>query len=532
MNTVGKRLCDPSRGQCHGCVDGRSGLFCETEVVENNPLTETTSLVIAVVILSLFIILMVVVFLACVLKRKCQSSHSTNAGQDYETTLSTKDKNLAFNKTVTVSKRYNKDYFAPSKVVDGNWSIYQLQCALTASGQKEALLTIDLGENKNVASITMVHGTLGFGSYTLLSSDSGLRSDSDGEGPVQTARPSKSICKDSFDEKDAQVVCLAWGSLPDNPSYTYYEAGSLASIYEYVFNCEGNEVNMNRCPKELKGCSSMEAVAVKCKRGNTLSGFSVYVSDTEDWRSGTLCYQHDIQQIPPLKVTIDCVTSGRYITFYNTRNLTSFPGVSEFSYIAACEIAVNGCDLGFYGVNCTQCPKNCLNNSCHFQTGECVDCVVGYTGASCETACSSGNYGQGCAFKCGNCFENNICNKVNGSCPGQCSPGWIGDKCDRVCVNGYFGLNCGLSCNIPNCKNSTSCDVVTGECLEGCIEGLAGKTCNECEGNFYGERCNMTCSKFCKDGVCIRTTGQCRDCIHGRSGFFCETKVTEIIPVQ
>ncbi|XP_062598374.1 uncharacterized protein LOC134259788 [Saccostrea cucullata] len=40
----------------------------------------------------------------------------------------------------------------------------------------------------------------------------------------------------------------------------------------------------------------------------------------------------------------------------------------------------------------------------------------------------------------------------------------------------------------------------------------------------------MTCSEFCKDGVCIRTTGQCRDCIHGRSGFFCETKVTENNP--
>ncbi|XP_062617055.1 multiple epidermal growth factor-like domains protein 10, partial [Saccostrea cucullata] len=290
----GKRLCDPSRGQCHGCVDGRSGLFCETEVVENNPLTETTSLVIAVVILSLFIILMVVVFLACVLKRKCQSSHSTNAGQDYETTLSAKDKNLAFNKTVRVSKRYNNDYFAPSKVVDGNWSISLLQCALTASGQKEAWLTIDLGERKNVASITMIHGTLGFGSSSISSSVSGLK------------------------------------------------------------------------------LMLME------------TGQSILANRGEEF----------------VKYSFDETVPGR-------------------------------CDLGFYGVNCTQCPRNCFNNSCHFKTGECVNCIAGYIGASCET----------------------------------------------VCENGYFGLNCELSCNIPNCRNSTSCDVITGECLEGCIEGLAGKTC-------------------------------------------------------
>ena len=35
--------------------------------------------------------------------------------------------------------------------------------------------------------------------------------------------------------------------------------------------------------------------------GNTLTGFTVYISDTPDWTSGTLCYQHDINEL--LKTT-------------------------------------------------------------------------------------------------------------------------------------------------------------------------------------------------------------------------------------
>ena len=66
--------------------------------------------------------------------------------------------NLAFGKPVTVSKRYNTINFNPSLAVDGDVSTDLLKCSLTASGEKEAWLTVDLGEVKNIASITLLHG--------------------------------------------------------------------------------------------------------------------------------------------------------------------------------------------------------------------------------------------------------------------------------------------------------------------------------------------------------------------------------------
>ena len=66
--------------------------------------------------------------------------------------------NLAFGKPVTVSKRYNNKDFNSSLAVDGDVSTDLLKCSLTASGEKEAWLTVDLGEVKNIASISLLHG--------------------------------------------------------------------------------------------------------------------------------------------------------------------------------------------------------------------------------------------------------------------------------------------------------------------------------------------------------------------------------------
>lgn len=76
--------------------------------------------------------------------------------------------------------------------------------------------------------------------------------------------------------------------------------------------------------------------------GDTLAGFSVYVSNTSDWRSGTLCYQHDIKQPSNNTVNIDCFTSGRYVTIYNSRFQTNVSSLSEFAYINICEINITG----------------------------------------------------------------------------------------------------------------------------------------------------------------------------------------------
>lgn len=76
--------------------------------------------------------------------------------------------------------------------------------------------------------------------------------------------------------------------------------------------------------------------------GDTLSGFSVYMSDTSDWKSGTLCYQHNMEQPLNNTVNIDCFTSGRYVTIHNSRNNTNTSLASEFAYINICELNITG----------------------------------------------------------------------------------------------------------------------------------------------------------------------------------------------
>ena len=72
--------------------------------------------------------------------------------------LSSVTENLALDKPVTVGKRYNNKHFDPGLAVDGDVSTDLLSCSLTASGEKEAWLTVDLGEVKNIASISFLHG--------------------------------------------------------------------------------------------------------------------------------------------------------------------------------------------------------------------------------------------------------------------------------------------------------------------------------------------------------------------------------------
>ena len=76
--------------------------------------------------------------------------------------------------------------------------------------------------------------------------------------------------------------------------------------------------------------------------GDTLAGFSVYVSYTPDWKSGALCYQHDINEPVGNTVSIDCFTTGRYVTIQNSRNGSLHSTLSSFAYINICELNVTG----------------------------------------------------------------------------------------------------------------------------------------------------------------------------------------------
>ena len=76
--------------------------------------------------------------------------------------------------------------------------------------------------------------------------------------------------------------------------------------------------------------------------GNTLAGFAVYVSDTSDWKSGALCYQHDINEPVDNSISIDCFITGRYVTIFNSRNDSLRSTLSSFAYINICEVNITG----------------------------------------------------------------------------------------------------------------------------------------------------------------------------------------------
>ncbi|XP_062598376.1 scavenger receptor cysteine-rich domain superfamily protein-like [Saccostrea cucullata] len=343
---------------------------------------------------------------------------------------------LAFKRPVTVSSRYNSEHFSPSNAVDGDRSTDLLKCTLTGFDQKEAWLRVDLGSKKNIESISILHGGLGDDASPIESTILGVRPDSDGTGTVYLRgngnvylRGNGTICGDNFNTGDAMVICLIWGFIPDYPSYKKVNTSSNIVLNDP--NCSGNEVRLNECPMGENNCTSGQSVSVKCREGSTLAGFSVYISDTEDWKSGHVCHHHEIEEIPRNTISFPCVFSGRYVTVYNSRNATQFPSVSDWAYINICELNVAGCDFGSYGGECSRCPEKCLNNNCHIQTGACSACKEGYTGHTCTE-----------------------------------------------CEYGYFGLGCNNSCSIANCKNSSSCDAINGACLVGCVDGWTGSTCN------------------------------------------------------
>ena len=60
--------------------------------------------------------------------------------------------------------------------------------------------------------------------------------------------------------------------------------------------------------------------------------------------SSSLCYK-DGPQLPPLNFTTTCISSGRYVIFFNERlNGVTYPEEYEFEnvYTELCEVTVNG----------------------------------------------------------------------------------------------------------------------------------------------------------------------------------------------
>ena len=73
------------------------------------------------------------------------------------------------------------------------------------------------------------------------------------------------------------------------------------------------------------------------------AGFSLYISNTGDMASSSLCYK-DGPELPPLNFTTTCTLFGRYVIFYNERlHGVTYPEGYELSvFMELCEVIVYG----------------------------------------------------------------------------------------------------------------------------------------------------------------------------------------------
>ena len=84
---------------------------------------------------------------------------------------------------------------------------------------------------------------------------------------------------------------------------------------------------------------------LESRQQGRFAGFSLYISNTGDRDSSSLCYK-DGPALPPLNFTTTCAISGRYVIFYNERlDGVTYPAgyeVDTYLYTELCEVTVKG----------------------------------------------------------------------------------------------------------------------------------------------------------------------------------------------
>ncbi|KAM9375661.1 laminin subunit beta-4 [Pholidichthys leucotaenia] len=221
------------------------------------------------------------------------------------------------------------------------------------------------------------------------------------------------------------------------------------------------------------------------------------------------------------------------------------------------EVRGHRCDRcldGFWGFPaCRPCRCNGLSETCHPESGECLNCRENAAGQSCDR-CVEGYHGDPISGQpCQPC----LCPDVEGSgrffatscrfnpqslsltC--DCREGHTGPTCDR-CSPGFYGnlTSPGAVCQECPCNNNidpndrNACSAITGECLH-CLHNTTGPRCQTCKPGYYGDALVRGCRECSCDRrgtevtrcplgspcFCDPTTGRC-PCRRGVTGDLCD----------
>lgn len=136
--------------------------------------------------------------------------------------------------------------------------------------------------------------------------------------------------------------------------------------------------------------------------------------------------------------------------------------------------------------------------------------MSGFQGPFCDKQCFPGTYGPDCQHDCSrHCFDGDICDAMDGSCPRGCKTGFKPPLCHDLCDIGMFGVDCRYKCG--ECKDGAVCRNTDGACLQGCSNTtLKLPQCVCAEGLFVDPEalvCTELCGN-CRYGIC-QYDGEC-----------------------
>ncbi|XP_044514002.1 laminin subunit alpha-1 [Gracilinanus agilis] len=186
---------------------------------------------------------------------------------------------------------------------------------------------------------------------------------------------------------------------------------------------------------------------------------------------------------------------------YYLENCQCPPGTAGFScqdcasgYYRAKFLKVSGDDPLPLVASCVPCECNNHSETCHPETGQCLNCRDNTAGNHCDI-CAPGYYGKvrGSANDCSVCecprsdaSFSPTCHLVDENdfrCD-ACSPGYEGPYCEK-CGSGYYGnpFMIGGSCQACDCDPNGSvhnlCNTTSGQCI--CKPEFSGLACDKCK---------------------------------------------------